>query len=220
MKKTVVLLICVCLVFGFASSVYAADAYRDVPGEAWYAEAVEYVTANKMMIGDGNNSFTPDEPATRAMIVTVLWRLAGEPKVYGGAFSDVSVLDWYFTSAAWGHISNIVEGYSIDLAIPEEVGYRFVFKGEQTVTREELACFLYRYAKYAGADVSESASLEGFADAASVSDWAEEALGWCVAEGILQGTPAGDSLNLAPADHATRAEVAAMLMRYCEMIEG
>ena len=220
-------MLCLLLLLCFAIPVEAVTLYVDVPEEAWYAESVDYVTDQQLMMGTGNGAFSPDVITNRSMVVTVLWRHAGKP---GDGFHMMPYPDevknqfYDIFAKEWGMKNDIIEGYPI---IPDqsggaqnvpETGYFENFKGENPVTREELACFLYRYAKYAGADVSGSASLEGFADAASVSDWAEVALGWCVAEGILQGTPAGDSLNLAPADHATRAEVAAMLMRYCQMI--
>ena len=219
MKRWICLLVTICMLLCMIPAVMAADGYSDVASSAWYNESVQYVTENKLMQGVGDNRFAPDDETTRGMIVTVLYRKSGETQNFSHIFLDVFRTAWYADAAVWAFNHQIAEGYRIwEDDFQEVSGYSYKFKPNQAVTREELACFLYRYAKYAGADVSGSASLEGFADAASVSDWAEEALGWCVAEGIIQGTPAGDSLNLAPADHATRAEVAAMLMRYCQMI--
>lgn len=222
MKKISAFVLVLTIIFSLSLSTFATDGYADVASDEWYFKSVEYVTKNGMMQGIGNNCFEPEGTTTRGMIAVVLHRHAGTPPGWVNIFSDLTEADWYYDAALWCHIKGIVLGYENNPNRPQGgiYNYSHQFKGEQTVTREELACFLYRYAKYAGADVSETASLEGFADAASISDWAEEALGWCVAEGILQGTPAGDSLNLAPADHATRAEVAAMLMRYGEMIKG
>ena len=218
MKRMISLLIAVILMVAMIPTAMGITVYSDVEYGAWYSDSVQYVSENGLMQGVGYNQFAPDDNITRAMVATVLWRLGGEKEYDSVTFIDVDG-DWFETATEWCWSEGIVKGYPLHQETPPvPSGYGFYFAGDNPVTREELACFLYRYAKYAGADVSGSASLEGFADAASVSDWAEEALGWCVAEGILQGTPAGDSLNLAPADHATRAEVAAMLMRYCQMI--
>ena len=218
MRRIISLLIAVILMVAMIPTAMGITVYSDVEYDAWYSDSVQYVSENGLMQGVGNNQFAPDDNITRAMVATVLWRLGGEKEYDSVTFIDVDG-DWFETATEWCWSEGIVKGYPLHQETPPvPSGYGFYFAGDNPVTREELACFLYRYAKYAGADVSGSASLEGFADAASVSDWAEVALGWCVAEGILQGTPAGDSLNLAPADHATRAEVAAMLMRYCQMI--
>ena len=218
MKKIICTICVLMFMFSIPIAAIGVDRYSDVDNNAWYSVSVDFVSKKALMQGVGNNLFAPNDYITRAMAITVLWRHAGQPDSTDCNFCDVYYTDWFAEAASWGDNCGIVKGYPIEGVIPGSYAYYWSFEGQKTITREELACFLYRYAKYAGADVSESASLEGFADAASVSDWAEVALGWCVAKDILQGTPAGDSLNLAPADHATRAEVAAMLMRYCQMI--
>ena len=221
MRRIISLLIAVILMLAMIPTAMGITVYSDVEYGAWYSDSVQYVSENGLMQGVGNNQFAPDDVTNRGMIVTVLYRMSGETQGFSYTFLDVSSDDWYARPAVWAYKKQIANGYKIlEDGFEGMTGYSKKFKPNQAVTREELACFLYRYAKYAGADVSGSASLEGFADAASVSDWAEVALGWCVAEGIIQGTPAGDSLNLAPADHATRAEVATMLMRYCRMLEN
>lgn len=227
MKKLICTFIAVFMAFSLITPVYASNTYTDISEDAWYAESVDYVTDNALMQGIGSHLFTPDEVTTRAMVVTVLWRHAGTPGRKGHNFLDVEASDWYFTAAEWGDFYGIVKGYPIE-GIPSDIqylGYRYRFKGNQAITREELATFLYRYATtYAKsaeqwqADQSMTFEPNAFADREQVSDWAAEAMDWCVANGIIQGTPKGDELLLAPSAHATRAELAAILMRYCEMI--
>ncbi len=177
--------------------------FSDVPSNAWYVDAVQYVLDNALMNGVGNGRFGSDSPMTRAMLVTVLWRYSGEP--YGGTnhFYDVPGGQWYTEAVAWAANNGVVTGVAEGR-----------FNPNGNVTREQMATILYRYAKSMGLNVSASASLSTFADGYSVSGWAADAMRWCVAEGIIGGTNG----RLMPQGNATRAQVAAILMRFIENV--
>ncbi|MBQ9412825.1 MAG: S-layer homology domain-containing protein, partial [Oscillospiraceae bacterium] len=175
--------------------------YGDLDKDAWYRDGVAFVLRRGTMNGMADGSFGPNLPASRAMIVTMLWRMEGEPAPSGSiAFEDVQGGAWYAGAVRWAASTGLVNGYS-----------DFLFGPDDNVSREQLAVILYRYAKYKGADVSAGASLSGYADAADVSDWAGDALRWAVSNGIINGV--GNN-NLSPGAEAVRAQVAAMLMRY------
>lgn len=175
--------------------------YTDVDPEAWYHEAVDFVIENGLFQGY-EDRFAPADNTSRAMVVTVLSRHAGIGAVSGECpFTDVPAGSWYYDPVLWGSQSGVVNGISATEFAPD------VF-----ATREQLVTFLYRYAKLCGDDVSGRADLSGFADAASVSDWALEAVQWAVYEGIIQGRPEG----IVPGGLALRCEFAAMVMRWCE----
>ena len=142
---------------------------------------------------------------TRAMLVTVLYRLEGEPAVYGSnAFSDVAEGLWYSDAVLWAARNGIVTGYT-----------NGEFGVNDNITREQMAAILYRYAQYKGYDVTDRDDLSGYADAPAISAYAVEALSWANAEGLVNGRTAD---TLAPAGTATRAEVAAIFHRFVENI--
>lgn len=158
------------------------------------------------MQGVSATTFAPDQSTTRAMVVTILYRLAGEPGAPRNiAFADVAPGLWYTDAISWAAANGIVEGYSQDAFGPEDL-----------VTREQLAAILYRYAAYKGADVSGRADLTGYADASAVSDWAREGVSWAVQAGLIQGRSA---TTLVPAGTSTRAELAAVLSRCAQAAE-
>lgn len=185
--------------------------FFDVDDAAWYYEAVRYASEQGLMIGRGGDSFDPDGTMTRAMAVTVLWRQAGEPEAGRKAgFRDVEADSWYSRAVDWAAEEGIVEGIGDGRFAPEV-----------QVTREQLAAILYRYAggtdeisswQATGAD---SMSLKtAYVDGASVSPWAEEAMQWASNRGILNGSAGDGGRILNPAGSATRAQVAAVMMRY------
>ncbi len=199
-KRLLILILLTLLLTALFAGTAQAAAYRDVPADAWYAEAVSYVSDNGLMTGVSDTSFAPEATVTRGMIVTILYREAGSPACVGKAdFSDVAEGAWYAEAVEWGAETGLVTGYGNGCFGPED-----------PVTREQLARILRQYAKMQGADVTKSADLTQFKDASSVSGWAKEALSWAVAEGLVGGV-GGDML--APAGQASRAETAAILMR-------
>ncbi len=182
-----------------------ARAFDDVPQGAWYYEAVRYAAAGGVMNGVGENSFAPDGYVDRAMFVTMLYRLEGKPETAASCpFGDVAPGGWYEAGVTWAAANGIVSGYS-DLS----------FRPGDRMSREQMAAVCYRYARYKGYDVSAKADLSSFADAAGAHDWAEDALGWSVAAGLMGGV-GGNAL--APQGPSTRAQAAAVLMRFEENI--
>ena len=150
--------------------------------------------------------FDPDRPLTRGMFATVLYRMAGEPGVkYTKKFSDVADGKWYSKAIIWASQKGIVSGYQ-----------NGTFGVEQNITREQIAKMLYEYAdKAAGYDVSQKKELTGFTDRQKMSPWAEKYLQWATAVSMITGKPNDDrSYRLDPKGEATRAECAAMLMRF------
>ena len=183
----------------------AVKRFSDVASGAWYAEYITYVTENALMNGYDDGRFGPNDQTTRAQIVTVLYRLEGEPATRSSnSFSDVSSGGQYYSSAvAWAAINDIVNGYEDGRFGPND-----------NVTREQIAAILYRYATYKGYDTENAGSIANFSDAAKVSSWANTAISWAVGEGLMNG----DNGALRPQGNATRAEIAALLMRFSENI--
>ena len=180
----------------------SVNRFYDVSSGSWYYDAVQYVYSAGLMSGTGSYVFSPDGATTRGMIVTILYRLEGSPSAGSAAFSDVSSGKYYAQAVAWAAENGIVSGYSASRFGPEDA-----------ITREQLAAILYRYASYKGCDVSQTAALSGYTDRASIASYAQTPFAWAVAAGIISGTGAN---RLSPASGATRAQVAAMLMRLCE----
>ena len=179
--------------------------FVDVPSGSWYEDAVWYVYENGLMAGTSDTTFAPDITTSRGMIVTILYRLEGTPAVSGASgFADVVDGQYYTDAVAWAAANNIVGGYGNGLFGPND-----------TITREQMAAILYRYAQYKGYDVTASADLSGYSDAAQVSSYALAALQWANAEGLVNGT---SDTTLTPGGSATRAQVAVILMRFCENI--
>ena len=179
--------------------------FTDVNEDDWFHDAVQYAYENGLMDGVGDGQFAPNATTNRAMVVTILYRLAGEPAVSGDVgFTDVEPGLWYSNAVSWAAEKGIVNGIS-----------ETEFSPGGDLTREQLATILFRYAESAGYDVSASADLSGFPDAGDIQDYATEALSWAVAEGLLQGFE-DDSLQ--PGGTATRAQIATILMRFCETV--
>ena len=179
--------------------------FNDVSANDWFASAVDYVTGKGMMNGTADNTFSPKANTTRGMVVTVLYRLENQPSTSAASFTDVASGAYYANAVAWANANGIVSGYGSGKFGPND-----------KVTREQLAAILYRYAQYKKYDVSGAKSLDGYTDAQSVSSYAVPALQWANAAGIVTGK-SGSKLD--PKGNATRAEVAAMLMRFCENVK-
>lgn len=179
--------------------------FADVAADAWYADAVQYVYENGMMSGTSETTFSPDLTTTRGMIVTILYRLENEPTVTGTtAFTDVAADQYYANAVAWAAQNGIVSG--IDAT---------TFAPNNAITREQMAAILYRYAQFKGYDVSAKADLSVYTDAAQVSTYATNAMAWANGAQLITGT---SQATLTPAGNATRAQVATILMRFCENI--
>ncbi|OUN11564.1 S-layer homology domain-containing protein [Flavonifractor sp. An9] len=179
--------------------------FTDVKADDWFYDAVKYVYDNKLMDGTSSTTFAPLMTTNRAMIVTILWRQAGSPVVnYAMNFSDVESGVWYTEAVRWAAAEGIVKGYSDTVFAPDD-----------TVTREQLATILYRYAGYKEYDVSAKGDLTAFADGSTVSTWAADGMTWAVGAQLITGKDGG---KLDPTGTATRAEVATILMRFCENV--
>lgn len=175
--------------------------FTDVAKQNWFYDDVVYVYENGLMNGTSSTTFAPEQKTTRAMIVTILWRLEGSPAAKkAAAFQDVSAGAYYAEAVAWAAENGIVNGCGDGRFAPDDA-----------ITREQLAAILYRYSRYCGQSTAATASLDSFSDAASVSGYAREALAWAYEAGIVRGT-SDNQIN--PIGFATRAEAAAMLHRY------
>lgn len=177
--------------------------YVDVPNNAWYYTAVAYAIKNGLMNGMSATTFEPETSMTRAMLVTVLWRYAGEPIEGLNSFTDVHDSDWYSDAVNWAAINGIVGGVGNNK-----------FDPNGKITREQLATILYRYASSQLIETSARDNLKAFPDAKNVSPWASDAMRWAVAEGLINGSDG----KLLPQGNATRAQVATILMRFIENV--
>ena len=177
--------------------------FADVSGSDWFYNDVRYVYEKGIMDGTGADRFSPNAPLTRAMIVTILYRMAGSPSVSGSSdFTDVAAGKWFAKAVAWAAANGIVNGYGDSLFGPND-----------PVTREQLAAILYRYAVYGGMTaVTLEENLGSFADTAQLSAYAIQAMNWAVGQGLIKGSGS----NLVPKAQATRAQVAAIIHRYLE----
>lgn len=182
-----------------------SKAFSDLDAKAWYHEGVDYALTNGLMNGVGGGKFEPDGQLTRAQLVTVLYRAAGEPDTgkQVNPFTDVADDAWYTKAVIWAANNGIVNGVA-----------KNIFAPDASITREQIATMLYRYA---GAEAAKEDKLSAFPDAAKVSDWAKEALNWAVASGLINGVAdANGTANLEPQATATRAQIAMILMRWLE----
>lgn len=244
MKKTISSL----LIFVLALSLFlipvsgANHTFTDVDPESWYSEGVSYVWEKGLMQGVTSQQFAPHKPVTRAMMVTVLWRLAGSPEIdYEDLMcqneywllSDIPENAYYETAALWAKVTGIMEGYPVpyDPQDPPTGLEVYEFRPENVLTREQLATVLYRYAKWTGTVSPEAATssevlpfsetstpLLTFPDKDSVSSWAEEAMVWCVSVGLIQGSLQGGITLLTPKSSTTRAQLATIFMRFTSLL--
>ena len=178
--------------------------FDDVQPDDWFFGDVQYVYENDLMNGTSANRFSPLSSTTRAMVVTVLWRLENSPVVnYAMSFKDVNEGAWYGEAVRWAAASGIVTGYDAETFGPND-----------SVTREQLAAILYRYAEYRDIDVSvgEDTNILSYEDALTISDYAVPAMQWACGAGLIQGADG----RLMPRSDASRAQIAAILHRFCE----
>ena len=177
-------------------------AYTDIPTD-WAKEGICFVIENGLMVGTTSTTFAPKDTLTRAMLVTVLYRMAGSPTVDApSGFTDVADGQWYSDAIAWAAANGIVNGVGGNKFAPSE-----------PVTREQLAAIFFRYAK---AEAPEADVLSGYPDAESVSTYARDAMAWAVSTGLVTGSKEADGTYLAPQGLAAREQAAAILMRYAK----
>ncbi len=181
--------------------------FTDVSETAWYKNSVDYAVEHGLMNGTGTNTFEPESTMTRAMLVTVLWRYAGAPKPGANPFTDVPNGKWYTDAVAWAAENGVVNGVGDGK-----------FEPDGSVTREQMATILYRYAQKVGIDTSKHTELSAFPDANRVSAYARAPMQWIVAEGVIGGSRENGQDWLNPQGNATRAEVATILMRFIENV--
>lgn len=178
-----------------------SSSFTDISNTAWYHSSVDFVVNAELMQGVGDNRFAPNNSFTRAMLVTVLYRMAGQPETDAELpFADVPQGTWYSTPVAWAANNGLVNGVA-----PGK------FSPNSPVTREQLVTILFRYC----GDDGQRSGLDQFPDAATVSPYAREAMDWAIAHNIISGIASNESITLSPRSSATRAQVATILMRFC-----
>ena len=205
-KRLLSLALALCLVCSLLPGTALAAGekpFTDVPASHWAHDDITYVYENDLMNGTDGSLFSPESTTTRAQVVTVLYRLAGQPAAdWENPFWDVPASAWFHDAVTWAWENDITGGVSSTH-----------FGAGNAVTREQLATFLYRYAQDQGYDTSARADLSGYSDAGLVSSYATEALSWANATGLITGTTA---TTLSPQGSATRAQVATILSRFCQ----
>ena len=196
MKRLSLFLLVAALLVTKIPSAFAANSFTDVRNTDWFSDAVSYVQERGLMSGTSATHFSPNEPTTRAMLVTILYRAAGQPETTGQlSFADVLARDYFANAVAWASENNIVTGYS-----------RTRFGSNDPVSREQIATLLWRYAGSPSAG-----SAQNFSDRNQISDYAADAVNWARANGIVNGRP-GNRFD--PKANATRAEVATILRNF------
>ena len=205
-KRLLSLALALCLVCSLLPGTALAageNPFTDVPASHWAHDDITYVYENDLMNGTDGSLFSPESTTTRAQVVTVLYRLAGQPAAdWENPFWDVPASAWFHDAVTWAWENDITGGVSSTH-----------FGAGNAVTREQLATFLYRYAQDQGYDTSARADLSGYSDAGLVSSYATEALSWANATGLITGTT---GTTLSPQGSATRAQVATILSRFCQ----
>jgi len=179
--------------------------FKDVKESDWFHESVDFAVTYGLFSGTSNTTFSPNANMTRAMLVTVLWRYAGQPKEGTNTFTDVKNGQWYTDAVTWAAKNGVVTGVGNNK-----------FSPNGNVTREQLATILYRYAIANGIDVRDRADLRAFSDGNKVSSYAADAIKWAVAERLINGSGG----KLMPQGNATRAQVAAILTRFVQNVAG
>lgn len=178
--------------------------FTDVPKGAWYNDAVRYVYENGLMVGLAPNNFGANVTTDRGQLVTMLWRMAGEPQATNGAdFSDVPSNAYYANAVAWAAENGITSGF--------EDG---TFRPQTGLSREQMAALFMKYAEATGVDTSVRADISSYTDI-NPNSWSYDALSWAKAVGLLSGV---SDTTMAPQATATRAQIAAVLQRYCETV--
>ena len=201
-KRLLSLALVLAMILSLGCTVLAASVndYVDIPQNAWYRGAVDYVLQRGYMVGATNNQFNPEGAVTRAQIAQIFYAMNGKPSAgKQPKFSDVSKDAWYAAAVNWAATFGVVSGYPDGSYHPMEF-----------ITRQQLATILYKYAQlkgYAAEGEGRGIGLGGYADVQDVGSWAWEAMAWCVHKGVISGS----NIGLEPNAHATRAQIAAIL---------
>ena len=207
LRLTLTLCLVLSLLTGTASAA-ATPTFADVQEGDWYVEDVAYVYEHGLMDGTAAYTFSPNGKATRAMVITILYRLAGQPASSGDSpFQDVRPSDWFSPAVAWAVTDGIANGTSATAFSPNAI-----------ITREQLATFLYRYAGAQGWDTSARVNLNQFQDQRLISSYARTALSWACGEGLLTGSLENGKVYLSPTVIAPRNQLAAVLHRFCQQV--
>lgn len=183
----------------------AAD-YQDVAADAWYYDAVDYAVSHEYLSGTTRTQFSPEAPLTRAMLVQILYQVAGQPESGISHYSDVPDDSWCYAAVSWASSNGILTGSGS------------TFDPERAPARQELAAALYRFAQYSKLDTSPRADLSSYADADQVASWARAGMEWSVSVSLLAGHSSGDEMLLSPSDTVTRAEFSVVLRTLCESV--
>lgn len=181
-----------------------SNPFTDVKSTDWFYDAVNYVYSEGIMDGTSVYMFSPNNATSRGMLVTILWRLAGEPVVTGTSFSDVSSSSYYYYAVLWASKYGIVDGLGNNM-----------FGPDQAITREQFAVILYRYAQHCGYSTSANSTLVGYADSNKISSYALTAMRWACGAGLFEGD---ERANLNPQGQTTRAAAAKLLMTFQENV--
>lgn len=186
--------------------------YKDMPAaDNWAHAGLDFVLANKLFVGTTDTTVSPAMQMSRAMLVTVLWRMAGQPEAETAAqFSDVKQTDWFASAVAWAAQTGVVSGIGDG-----------TFRPNQTVTREQIAAVMHRYLKLAAPQLQSgelTAQLGDYADGSGVSGWAREDMAWAIECGLISGKQQGEQILLDALAGATRAEVATVIQRFCALL--
>lgn len=183
--------------------------YKDVGANDWFLEGVKFVHEQQLMNGTTANTFSPYDSTTRAMLVTILYRLEGKPAIQEEvSFTDVSAGQWYSEAVAWAAANKIVEGNGMGQFYPE-----------QSITRQQMATILYRYAQSKGAAEATEVDLTEYIDVESVAPWATEGMSWAVGAELISGGSSAEGKILQPEGEAARAQIATVLMRYVQKMK-
>ena len=183
--------------------------FTDLDTSLWYHNAIDYMLEHKLMSGTSDTLFAPSLTTDRAMLTTILYNLEGRPAVEeASTFEDVAAGKWYADAIAWAQDNAVVAGTGANTFAPDT-----------KITREQMAVMLYNYALFKGYDVTKAGDLTKFADADSVSSWAEKALCWATANGLMSGVSSDPTvLILNPKGESTRSEMAALMMNFLEKL--
>jgi len=185
--------------------------YTDLDRTEWYHDAIHYCLEHTLMQSVDGSRFDPEGLTTRAMIITILWRLEGCPVVnYAMNFEDVDADQWYIEAIRWAVSEKLIEGYGSGK-----------FGTDDPITREQLVTVMWRYAICKGYNVSvgENTNILSYGDVSDAAEWAIPALQWACGSGVIQGIADGSTVNLQPQGNASRAQTAAILQRFCENAE-
>lgn len=207
MKKFLAVILSVILLGAAVPPSAAAAGFRDVKQNAWYADAVQYVSSQGLMAGTGSGFFRPNQFTTRGQLVTILYKMAGSPYVSASSpFSDISPRDYFYKAVLWASSAGVVSGKGKGRFCPNDA-----------VKRQEAVAILYQYSKLQGYSTRQRCKLYGFSDSRLVQNYFQDAVKWACATQLITGT---STRALAPNSATTRAQTAVMLTKYCRTMRN